>query len=42
MSQDDLNSETISYEFAKKLARDKDPKVRQTLAARDDLKPEIL
>ena len=42
MSQDDLNNETISYEIAKKLARDEDPKVRRTLAARDDLKPEIL
>ena len=42
MSQDGLNSETISYEIAKKLARDEDPKVRQTLATRDDLKPEIL
>jgi uncharacterized protein (DUF2336 family) len=42
VNQDALHSETISYEIAKKLARDSDPKVRQVLATRKDLKPEIL
>ncbi len=42
MSQDALNRKTISYEIAKKLARDEDPKVRRSLAARADLKQEIL
>jgi len=42
VSRDDPNNEVISYEIAKKLARDEDPEVRLSLAARDDLKPEIL
>ncbi|MBC8339694.1 MAG: DUF2336 domain-containing protein [Rhodospirillales bacterium] len=42
MNKDALNSETISYEVAKKLARDEDPEVRQVLATRKDIKPEIL
>ncbi len=42
MNQNDLNSETISYEIAKKLARDQDPEVRRVLAERADLKPEVL
>ena len=42
MNKDALNSEKISYEIAKKLARDDDPEVRRVLAARDDLKPEVL
>ncbi|MDA1090230.1 MAG: DUF2336 domain-containing protein [Proteobacteria bacterium] len=42
MKQADLNSKTISYEIAKKLARDDDPVVRRALAERADLKPEVL
>ena len=42
MTQDDLKSETISYEIAKKMARDQDPDVRRALAERADLKPEVL
>lgn len=42
MSTDILSQATISYEQAKQLARHEDPKVRQKLAAREDLKPEIL
>ena len=36
------NAEAISYEEAKRLARDGDPKVRARLADRDDIRPEIL
>ena len=32
----------ISYDEAKKLARAKDPRVRQELAEREDIRPEIL
>ena len=42
MSTDILKQRTISYEQAKELARHDDPRVRQALAARVDLKPEIL
>lgn len=42
MSQDALNSDSISYEIAKKLARDDNPEIRRTLAERADIKPEIL
>jgi len=37
-----MNAESISYDEAKKLARDADPEVRKALAARDDVKAEIL
>jgi uncharacterized protein (DUF2336 family) len=42
VNAEELQNETISYEIAKKLARDDDPEVRRTLAKRKDLKPEIL
>jgi len=42
VNRDALNSKAISYEVAKKLARDENPEVRQALAARKDIKPEIL
>ena len=38
MNKDALNSEKISYETAKELARDGDPDVRRALAGRDDMK----
>lgn len=42
MNSDILDSESITYEQAKELARHDDPAVRQALAARQDVKPEIL
>ena len=39
---DVLNNETITYDQSKELARHEDPKVRQALAKRKDLKQEIL
>lgn len=42
MSADILDSETITYEQSKELARHEDPAVRRALAARQDVKPEIL
>ncbi len=39
---DILNKETITYDQSKELARHDDPKVRQALAKRKDLKQEIL
>ena len=42
MNIDALNSEKISYEIARKLARDDDPEVRRALAVREGLKPEFL
>lgn len=42
MSTDILNQTSISYEQARELARHEDPEVRQKLAAREDIKPEIL
>ena len=42
MSMDILNKETITYDQSKELARHDDPKVRQALAKRKDLKQEIL
>ena len=42
MSMDILNNETITYDQSKELARHEDPKVRQALAKRKDLKQEIL
>ncbi len=42
MSKEALNEETITYDQAKELARHDDPHVRQKLAARGDLKPEVL
>ncbi len=42
MSTDIVNQAKISYEQAKQLARHADPEVRRKLAAREDIKPEIL
>ncbi len=42
MSEEALNEETITYDRAKELARHDDPLVRRKLAARGDLKPEVL
>jgi uncharacterized protein (DUF2336 family) len=42
VSTEILNQTSISYEQARELARHEDPEVRQKLAAREDLKPEIL
>ena len=42
MNKDALTNEKLSYEIAKQMARDGDAEVRRVLAARDDLKPEIL
>ena len=42
MNQETPDQEPITYEKAKELARHEDSKVRQELAARKDLKPEIL
>ena len=42
MSPEILSQKNLSYEQAKELARHADPRVRQKLAAREDLKPEIL
>ncbi len=42
MSKEALNEETITYDQAKELARHDDPHVRRKLAARGDLKPEVL
>lgn len=42
MNQETPNQEPITYEKAKELARHENSKVRQELAARKDLKPEIL
>ena len=42
MSEEALNEETITYDRAKELARHDDPHVRRKLAARGDLKPEVL
>lgn len=38
----DVNSDTISYEDSKELARHADPAVRATLARRLDVRPEVL
>jgi len=42
VNKDALTNEKLSYEIAKQMARDGDAEVRRVLAARDDLKPEIL
>lgn len=42
MNSEILNNESITYDQAKELARHEDPEIRQTLAKRKDLKPEIL
>ena len=42
MSTDILKQKSISYEQARELARHEDPRIRQALAAREDVKPEIL
>jgi uncharacterized protein (DUF2336 family) len=42
VSTEILNQKNISYVQAKELARHADPQVRQKLAAREDIKPEIL
>lgn len=38
----DVNSDTISYEDSKELARHADPVIRATLARRTDVRPEVL
>jgi uncharacterized protein (DUF2336 family) len=42
VSTDILKQKSISYEQARELARHEDPRIRQALAAREDVKPEIL
>jgi len=42
VNKEELHNEAISYEIAKRLARDDDPEVRRILAQRKDMKPEIL